>query len=55
MRKDWEKSKLYLKAYYEDGMTIYEIAEKYGISQVQVSRIEKRILLKMRGNIKEKL
>ena len=34
--------------YYED-RTQTEIAQLLGISQVQVSRIEKRILKKMRG------
>lgn len=38
MRKDWEKRKLYLKAYYEDSMTIYEIAEKYGKNPSTISR-----------------
>jgi len=32
-----------------------EVAANYGISQVQISRIEKKILLKMRENIKEKI
>ena len=48
-----EKNIIILRYFYNK--TQSQIAEKYGISQVQVSRIEKRILLKMRGNIKEKL
>ncbi len=32
-----------------------DVAKRFGISQVQVSRVEKKILLKMRENIKEKL
>ena len=35
--------------------TQMEIAEKMKISQVQVSRLEKKILAKLRNNIKEKL
>ena len=48
-----EKNIIILRYFYNK--TQSQIADKYGISQVQVSRIEKRILLKMRGNIKEKL
>ena len=32
-----------------------DVAKRFGISQVQVSSVEKKILLKMRENIKEKL
>lgn len=38
--------------YFAD-MTQSQIAQKLGISQVQVSRIEKRVLLELRGKIKE--
>ena len=37
------------------GKTQSEIAQKLNTSQVQISRIEKNILLKMRENIKERL
>ena len=46
---DVEK-KLINYRYYQD-MTQTQIAEKMGISQVQVSRLEKRILKKMRAEI----
>lgn len=49
---DKERNIIYLRYFYNK--TQGEIAKKYGISQVQVSRIEKKILLKMRGNIKER-
>lgn len=48
-----ERNIIVLRYFYNK--TQSQIAEKYGISQVQVSRIEKKILLKMRENIKEKL
>ena len=34
---------------YFDDMTQSQVAEKLHISQVQVSRLEKKILLKLRG------
>ena len=46
---DVEK-KLINYRYYQE-MTQTQIAEKMGISQVQVSRLEKRILKKMRAEI----
>lgn len=49
---DKERNIIYLRYFYNK--TQGEIAQKYGISQVQVSRIEKKILLKMRENIKER-
>lgn len=48
-----ERNIIVLRYFYNK--TQIQIAEQYGISQVQVSRIEKKILLKMRENIKEKL
>lgn len=48
-----EKSIIILRYFYNK--TQSQIASQYGISQVQVSRIEKRVLLKMRNNIKEKM
>lgn len=47
-----ERNIIILRYFYNK--TQGEIAESYGISQVQVSRIEKKVLLKMRENIKEK-
>ena len=43
-----EERQLILLRYYED-KTQTEVAELLGISQVQVSRLEKKILLKLRG------
>ena len=48
-----ERNIIVLRYFYNK--TQSQIAEQYGISQVQVYRIEKKILLKMRENIKEKL
>ena len=48
-----ERNIIVLRYFYNK--TQSQIAEQYGISQVQVSRIEKKLLLKMRENIKEKL
>lgn len=48
-----EEKKVIIYRYYRD-MTQSQIAEKIGISQVQVSRIEKRALCKMRDNVLEK-
>ena len=48
-----ERNIIVLRYFYNK--TQSQIAEQYGISQVQVSRKEKKILLKMRENIKEKL
>lgn len=48
-----ERNIIVLRYFYNKKQS--EIAEQYGISQVQVSRIEKKILLKMRENIKEKI
>lgn len=44
---DEQERQIILMRYYED-KTQTEIAKKIGISQVQVSRIEKRVLIKMR-------
>ena len=38
---------------YFENKTQTEIAKEIGISQVQVSRMEKRILLKMRKNLEQ--
>ena len=51
--KDKEKEIIILRYFY--GKTQSEIAKKLGTNQVQISRIEKCILLKMRENIKERL
>ena len=48
-----ERNIIVLRYFYNK--TQSQIAEQYGISQVQVSSIDKNILLKMRENIKEKL
>ncbi len=48
-----EKQIIILRYFY--GKTQSEIAQKLNTSQVQISRIEKNILLKMRENIKERL
>lgn len=48
-----EKQIIILRYFY--GKTQNEIAQKLNTSQVQISRIEKNILLKMRENIKERL
>ncbi len=42
-----------IKMRYFENKTQTEIAKKIGISQVQVSRMEKRILLKMRKNLEQ--
>ena len=41
---------LIIMRYYK-GKTQTEIAERIGVSQVQISRIEKKALMKMRDNI----
>lgn len=48
-----ERNIIILRYFYNKSQK--EVAENYGISQVQISRIEKKILLKMRENIKEKI
>lgn len=48
-----ERDIIILRYFYNK--TQSQIASQYGITQVQVSRIEKRVLLKMRENIKEKM
>lgn len=48
-----EREIILLRYFYN--RTQSEVAKKFGINQVQVSRIEKKILLKMRLNIKERL
>lgn len=48
-----EQQIIILRYFY--GKTQSEIAQKLNTSQVQISRIEKNILLRMRENIKERL
>ena len=43
-----EEKELIALRYFQD-KTQVEVAKQLGISQVQVSRLEKRILLRMRG------
>lgn len=45
-----EEKKLIISRYYKE-KTQTEVAKELGISQVQVSRLEKKILLRMRGKI----
>lgn len=45
------RDKEIVKQRYFDGKTQMQIAEKMGISQVQVSRLEKKILQKMRNKV----
>ena len=45
-----ERNIIILRYFYNKSQK--EVAANYGISQVQISRIEKKILLKMRENIK---
>lgn len=45
------RDKEIVKQRYFDGKTQIQIAEKMGISQVQVSRLEKKILQKMRNKV----
>ena len=49
-----EKEKKIIQLRYFNEMTQNEIAAKLGISQVQVSRMEKRILIKMRIKLSDK-
>lgn len=48
-----EVEKKIIKMRYFENKTQTEIAKEIGISQVQVSRMEKRILLKMRKNLEQ--
>lgn len=48
---DMEKELIKMR-YYED-KTQVQVAEKLGISQVQVSRLEKKILIRMRKSVEE--
>lgn len=48
-----EVEKKIIRLRYFENKTQTEIAKKIGISQVQVSRMEKRILLKMRKNLEQ--
>ena len=45
-----EEKKLIILRYYKE-KTQTEVAKELGISQVQVSRLEKKILLRMRGKM----
>lgn len=55
IKKLGEKEKQIIILRYFYGKTQSEIAKKLNTSQVQISRIEKNILLRMRENIKERL
>lgn len=44
-----ERERRLIEYRYFDDMTQSQVAEKLHISQVQVSRLEKKILLKLRG------
>ena len=46
-----EKERLLIKLRYFEHMTQTRVAEKLGLTQVQVSRLEKKLLLRMRENI----
>ncbi len=46
-----DKEKMIVSMRYMNGNTQAEVARKMGISQVQISRLEKKILLKMKQNI----
>ena len=46
-----EQEKTIIKLRYYSDLTQAKIAEKLGISQVQVSRMEKKILIKMRKKL----
>lgn len=46
-----ERDKEIIKLRFYKGKTQTQVAEKLGISQVQVSRIEKRILVEMKGKL----
>ena len=46
-----EEEKLLITSRYFEDKTQVETAKLLGISQVQVSRLEKKILLKMRKNV----
>ncbi len=48
-----EKEKMIIKLRYFKEKTQTEIANELGVSQVQVSRLEKRILMKMRKSIQQ--
>lgn len=51
MRKLNEREKMILTKRFFDGKTQMEVADEIGISQAQVSRLEKTALLRMRRNI----
>lgn len=46
-----EKERMLITMRYFEDKTQMEVAERLGISQVQVSRMEKKILLRMRGQL----
>lgn len=46
-----EKERLLIKLRFYENQTQVQVAEKLGMSQVQVSRLEKRILLRMRQQV----
>ena len=53
MRKLDQREQLLLHYRYEHGMKQDEIAAKFGISQVQVSRLEKKVLAKLKARLVE--
>ena len=48
-----EKQRRCMEMYFEMDLSLTEIGEELGISQVQVSRMEKKILKTMREHAKE--
>ncbi len=46
-----DRERTIIQLRYFDNKTQTQVAEKLGISQVQISRIEKKLLLKMREKI----
>ena len=46
-----ERERLLIKLRFYENQTQVQVAEKLGMSQVQVSRLEKRILLRMRQQV----
>ena len=51
MKKLNDREKLIINKRFFDGKTQMEVAEEIGISQAQVSRLEKTALLRMKKNI----
>ena len=49
MRQMTDTERSFVKMRYNDELSQKEISDKMGISQMQVSRIEKKVLKKLRG------